>query len=101
MAEGGKGNPGVVAAGCTITISDFVAAIEAAAANQKTVDVASDATVTVSVTASATGANATATENGSVTISHSFTATAGEATASGNTSATFAFTAEGKAPAAN
>ena len=97
----GKGNQGVIAGGCTIVISDFVKAIEASVNNQKDVTVASDATVSVSVSATATGANATATDNGSVTIKHTFSANVAERSVTGNTEASFAFTAEGKKPAAN
>ena len=64
IADTNKGNDEVVAAGCTIMINEFVAAIEKAVANAKA-EVAADVTVKVAMNATQTCTDATADKAGS------------------------------------
>lgn len=64
IVEGNKGNDEVVAAGCTIMIDEFIAAIEKAVANATT-EVAADATLKVRMSTTQTCTDATEDKNGS------------------------------------
>ncbi len=69
VTETGKGNDEVVNAGCTISISDFVKAVNLAFEALKAVSNATDDdTLRLGITASASGTDATADTNGSVTV---------------------------------
>ena len=66
-ANAGKGNDDVIAAGCTIYVSEFVKAIENSVKDTKTVNVArDDAKITLTVTSSADAGNATDAANGKI-----------------------------------
>ena len=62
VAEGGKGNPDVVGAGCTIAISDFIYALEKAVKNAKESDASADATLKLGIVS--TQADATEAKDG-------------------------------------
>lgn len=99
VAEEGRGNADLQTAGCTIAITGFVSAVEAAVANAKT-DVSKDASLSIGVVASAEGADATATTEGSQTLTMDIVGmalTEGKVAASYTTSleAVFKFTAAG------
>lgn len=78
-ADGGKGNADVIAAGCTITVSDFVKALEKAVANAKESNAVASNTLKLGVVSSMEGENATEEKPGSITVETSFVAAATDA----------------------
>ena len=75
VAEGGKGNPDVVNAGCTIAVADFVLALEKAIKNAKASDATSDNSLKLGIVSKQSVANnASADKNGVNEIATSFTA---------------------------
>ena len=80
VAEGGKGTEDVITAGCTITITDFVAAIEEAYA-AATVGVSADAALKVNIATEQTLTDATEEKDGSNKISVNIFAAAVDADA--------------------
>ncbi len=69
LVEGGKGNDEVISAGCTITISDFVTAIEKAVKNAVASNATANDTLSLSfVTKQEKVANATADKSGSCEV---------------------------------
>lgn len=64
VAEGGKGNSDVVAAGCTIAITDFVLAVEDAVANAKTSNATKNDMLKLGVATEQTNKDADGDKNG-------------------------------------
>ncbi len=85
VTETGKGNEEVATAGCTIYISDFIKAINAAFLALKPTDASATDTVKLGISATATGADATAQADGSATVD--LTAVAGAIGADGKITA--------------
>ncbi|MBR5261976.1 MAG: hypothetical protein IKV47_07390 [Oscillospiraceae bacterium] len=100
VAEGAKGTEEVINAGCTITISDFVAAIEKAY-NAAAAEVSADAALKVSIATEQTIADVTEDKDGSNKVSVNIFAAAidadGKALAASSdcVEVTFTFNAEG------
>lgn len=101
VAAEGKGNDEVVNAGCTIAITDFVAALEKAVKNAKDSAATEDSTLKLGIVSSQTGTNAKADTAGSneveTTISAIATDKDGKVTAAATDSyqASVAFDAKG------
>lgn len=69
IADGGKGNSDVIAAGCTIAIADFVNAVEKAYNNAAESDVTAKDTIKVTAYTEQTNADASADKDGSAKVS--------------------------------
>lgn len=77
VADGGKGNSDVVSAGCTITVADFVKALEKAVNNAKASDATKDAKLSLGMVSSvADSKDATADDKGLLEVATTFVATA-------------------------
>lgn len=103
IVNDGKGNDEVVNAGCTITISDFVKAVEKAVNNAKDSTATSEDALKIGVVATATGKDAAGIAAGTADVKISVTAAAvkdGKATAmvTDAIEITAAFDAKGKTP---
>lgn len=68
IAEGGKGNDDVIAAGCTIAIADFINAVEKAYNAAAESDVTAKDTIKVTAYTEQTNADATADKDGSAKV---------------------------------
>ena len=79
VAENGKGNDAVTSAGCTITVSEFVYAIEKACAATVDTEVKGEATLGLGIETSYEGKNADEENNGSMTLDTTFVALAKDA----------------------
>lgn len=64
VAEGGKGNADVIAAGCTITVTEFVGAIEKAFANLADSNATAESAIKLGINAAQTTTDATEEKNG-------------------------------------
>jgi len=97
MAADYKGSADVVAAGCTIYVSDFVAAAQAAYAVAKTATAIEGEGVAVTVTSTKEITNATADANGTAVITTVIEGTCGTNKTTATYTATAGFTATGAA----
>ncbi len=74
MANDGKGNSNVIAAGCTIYVTDFVKAVDTAINNAKTASSASDDTLKLALITSLKGTDATDKDAGALNFETTFAA---------------------------
>lgn len=102
VAEDGKGKDDVVNAGCTITVTDFIKALEKAVKNAKDSDASADAKLNLGVVSSAEEVkDAAADANGIIEVATTFVASAADnagkvvATAADVLSVSFDFDAKG------
>lgn len=101
VAEDGKGKDDVVNAGCTITVADFVKALEKAVKNAKDSDASADAKLNLGIVSSAEEVKDAAVDaNGVIEVATTFVASADKdgkvvATAADALSVSFDFDAKG------
>ena len=76
VADGGKGSPDVINAGCTITISEFALAVEKAMKNAVATEATAKDTLKLGITTSQTATDATAEKAGSNEVATTFFAAA-------------------------
>lgn len=93
----GKGTADLIAAGCTIYVSDFVKAAQAAYANAKTATAIEGGAIAITVTSTKEITNATADANGTAVITTVIEGTCGTAKTTVTYTATAGFTAAGVA----
>lgn len=93
----GKGTADVIAAGCTIYVSDFVKAAQAAYAVAKTATEIEGEGVAVTITSTKEVTNATADANGTAVITTVIEGTCGTTKTTATYTATAGFTATGAA----
>ncbi len=76
VAADGKGTDALINAGCTISASDFVSAVEKAVANAKDSEATADSTLGLGIASSMSGEDATADKAGKIEIDTSIVAMA-------------------------
>ncbi len=97
VLDTGYGSSDVITAGCTITISDFIEAAEAAYTAAEAATAIEGEGVTLTVTSTKNIVNATADANGTATVTTVFEAACGNEKATASYTATTGFTAAGVA----